>query len=298
MSFAKANGIKIWYDTFGKKKDPVILLLMGGCCQGILWPVEFCEGLAKEGFFVIRYDYRDAGLSTCFDFEKSPYTLMDMAKDTLGLLDFLDIQKASLVGLSTGGAIAQILAVEHPERVQSLSLIATSLDFTSVRRALEGLPHEGPLSPPTKEYVISMRELLSQAGGEFLEQRIKRWELLNGVKTPLNKDHNRDLQRLFLSRLIYSEGLKNHILANALSEEIIRTVPYKVTHPTLILHGAVDPLFPPDHATALMQAIPSATCHIIEGMGHVPNPSFFNRWISEIKKLVETKEKTGFVSVR
>lgn len=285
MSFAKANGIDIWYETFGTKENPAILLLMGACCQGILWPIEFCEKLVKAGFFVIRFDYRDAGLSTCFDFEKSPYTLTDMAKDAIGLLDFLNIQKFSLIGLSTGGPIAEILAVEHPKRVQSIALIATSLDFTSYRRALAGLPHEGPLSSPTKDYVIFMQKLFSQgiSDHDLLKQRIEGWEVLNGYKVPLDKKHNSDLQKLFLSRLTYPEGLKNHLLANHLSEDLIRTIPHKVKTPTLILHGTEDPIFPLDHLQALAHAIPHATWRLVEGIGHIPNPLFFDIWISEIR---------------
>lgn len=78
-------------------------MVMGGCCQGILWPTEFCQKLADEGFYVIRYDHRDAGFSTCFDFETDPYDLIDMAKDAIGLLDYLEVEKTHLFGLSMGG---------------------------------------------------------------------------------------------------------------------------------------------------------------------------------------------------
>src|ERR1700722_20304356 len=90
---AKANEIDIWYETFGDEKSKPLLLIMGGCCQGVLWHRQFCESLADEGFYVIRYDHRDSGFSSCYDYETNPYGLMDMAKDAIGLLDAIGIQK-------------------------------------------------------------------------------------------------------------------------------------------------------------------------------------------------------------
>ena len=121
-NIAHANGIDIWYETFGTPTDPAYLLITGGGgCQGILWPTYFCERLAKEGFYVIRYDNRDSGFSTCFDFNTNPYTLSDIAKDAIGLLDFLRIEKAHVFGLSMGGLVAKIMAAHYPQRIFSIS---------------------------------------------------------------------------------------------------------------------------------------------------------------------------------
>ena len=110
---AFANGIHICYETFGQKSQPSLLLIIGGCCQGIMWPREFCELLAQN-FFVIRYDHRDTGYSSCFDFKTGPYTILDLAKDAIGLLDALDVDKAHLCGLSMGGPIAELMAAHYP----------------------------------------------------------------------------------------------------------------------------------------------------------------------------------------
>ena len=145
MARAKANGIEIEYETFGSRKDPALLLIMGLGAQLTLWPESLCEGLAGQGFFVVRYDNRDVGLSTDFDKwgvpnlmgafaslmkgEKveTPYLLPDMAADATGLLDALELDRAHMVGASMGGMIAQLVAATHPQRTRSLvSIMSTS----------------------------------------------------------------------------------------------------------------------------------------------------------------------------
>ena len=139
---ASVNTINTWYETFGKKNNPALLLIMGACTQGILWTTEFCELLSARGFFVIRYDHRDVGLSTYFNFEKEPYDLLDMAKDAVGLLDYLKISSAHLLGLSIGGPIAELISIHFSDKVLTLTLIATSYDFRPMNRAYAGLPEE------------------------------------------------------------------------------------------------------------------------------------------------------------
>ena len=139
MAKVKANGIEIEYETAGDKADPALLLVMGLGAQLTIWPDSFFEGLAQQGFYVIRFDNRDTGLSTGFDSwgvpnlpaavqkvmkgEKvdAPYLLKDMAADAIGLLDALDIQRAHMVGASMGGMIAQIVAAKFPQRTLSTS---------------------------------------------------------------------------------------------------------------------------------------------------------------------------------
>lgn len=117
MPIAKANNIDIWYETFGNINDEPLLLIMGGCCQGILWPTEFCKQLAASGFYVIRYDHRDTGLSTYFDYEKHPYDIRDLTEDAIGLIDYLKIKKCHAVGLSMGGPISELLSIKYPSKL-------------------------------------------------------------------------------------------------------------------------------------------------------------------------------------
>ena len=115
------KSINIWYETFGNETDQAILLIMGNSAQGIMWPDDFCQTIANNNRYVIRFDNRDTGLSTCLDFDETPYNLFDLAKDALGLLDALQIKKAHIVGLSMGGSIAQLLAITNADRIFSIT---------------------------------------------------------------------------------------------------------------------------------------------------------------------------------
>src|SRR5262245_20437711 len=139
-NMVQANGIEIFYETFGDEKNPAFLLIMGGGGQGVCWPKEFCQKLAAKGYYVIRYDQRDSGLSTCIDIEKNPYDLQDMAKDGLGLLDALHIEKAHLFGLSMGGPIAEIMSLLAPQKVESIAMMGSCMDYRPLNLALSGEP--------------------------------------------------------------------------------------------------------------------------------------------------------------
>jgi pimeloyl-ACP methyl ester carboxylesterase len=288
---ASANGIEIWYETFGQKDHPPLLLIMGGCCQGIMWPSEFCERLAEEGFYVIRYDHRDTGYSTCFDSDKNPYNLMDLMKDALGLLDALKVKKAHLCGLSMGGPIAELLAVHYPERVETITLIATSCDFRPMNLAYQGLPaEEGTLTRTKDVYLSWMNKFLAgppKNQEEALEQRMSCWHILNGSVIPFEEDRYEELHRLFLSRSRYPESIKNHVLVCLNSEELVKTAPGQVKVPCLIIHGTEDPILPPDHGEALAKAISGSEFLLVQGMGHVPNCHFYDLMIKGIKRLTK-----------
>lgn len=288
---AKVNGINIWYETFGNKKNPSLLLIMGGCCQGVLWPREFCERLAAEGFYVIRYDHRDSGLSTCFDFETNPYNLMDMTQDAVGVLDIIGIERAHLFGVSLGAFLSEIMAAYYPERVNSILLLSSSCELRPMNLAYAGLPpeKEAIYSPPTEEYLTWMQEFMKlspQTEEERLAQRIDGWNKLNGQKFPLDERINREVHQEFLSRLRYPQGILNHIamLNTRDSEDLFRSTPSKIRVPTVILQGSEDPLFPPDHGTGLAQKIKHSKYFLVEGMGHVPSDHFYDLYIRILKE--------------
>jgi pimeloyl-ACP methyl ester carboxylesterase len=140
MPRAQTNGIELEYESFGDPSKPTVLLIMGLGVQMLGWDERFCNLLADRGFHVVRFDNRDIGLSTKIeggrapnplelmggDFSSASYTLDDMADDTAGLLDALDVEAAHVVGVSMGGMIGQTLACRHPERVLSLTSIMSS----------------------------------------------------------------------------------------------------------------------------------------------------------------------------
>lgn len=286
---AQANGIEIWYETFGSSKDPAFVLMMGGGgCQGVLWPVDFCEKLAQKGFYVIRYDNRDAGFSTCFDFHKSPYTLLDITKDTVGLLDHLKIQKAHFFGVSMGGLVAKIMAAYYPERTISIAFMASTCDVRPMNLALQGLPpEEGLLSSPFENYLAAIQQVTKNASkteeGE-LEQRVAIWHMMSGSKIPFDKDFYRSLHKECLLRTKRPDVLMNHFLCSALSEELVRQVPSQITVPALIIQGSEDPVFRPDHGEALAKAIPGSTYVFVKDLGHVPNKYFDEFFIEVLTK--------------
>jgi pimeloyl-ACP methyl ester carboxylesterase len=288
---AKANGIDIWYETFGEKENPALLLIMGGCCQGVIWHRDLCNSLADEGFYVIRYDHRDSGLSTCFDYEKDPYDLMDMTKDAVGVLDAAGIIKAHLFGVSMGGLISELLAAYYPEKVHTITLLGSTCDIRPMNLALAGqAPEENALySPPRPHYLAWMKEFMKlspETHEEKLAQRMEGWNRLNGQIYPLDEKINREMQTEFLLRLRYPQGMINHIamLNTQSSEEHVRTAPAEIRVPAVILQGSEDPIFPPDHGEALSRAIVGSEYIPVEGMGHIPNEHFYDLYIDVLKR--------------
>lgn len=285
----QTNGIDCWYETFGEKENPALLLVMGGLCQGILWPTEFCEQLAAEGFYVIRYDHRDSGFSTCFDYQKHPYDLLDMAKDAIGLLDSLVIEKANICGLSMGGPIAELMAVLFPHRVQSLTLMATSCDLRPSSLAYDKEATQGLSLPrPTEKYLTWMHHFLQkepQSESEKLEQRVECWSILNGSVVPFEEERYREIHAEFLQRLKHPASLTNHLDAIKNSFQMIIDVPFQVNVPTVVIHGTEDPILPPSHGETLANSIRGAKSVLIEGFGHVPNCQFYPQFINEIKSI-------------
>ena len=148
---AKIQGMDLWYQTFGDKKNPAFLLVMGSGCQGILWPDVFCQKLVSLGLYVIRFDLRDTGFSSSFDYQKNPYNLLDMAQDCILLLDHLKITKAHVMGTSMGGTIAELIGAYFSQRVESLILMATTADLRNVVNAILGEEKNLPLSDPSSD---------------------------------------------------------------------------------------------------------------------------------------------------
>lgn len=294
---AHLKRLNLWHETFGKPTNPALLLIMGGFSQGILWPVEFCEQLATAGFYVIRYDNRDTGFSTHFNFEHSSYDLLDMAQDAVDLLDFLKVKNAHIFGISMGGPIAELIAAYFPEKVRTLNLMATSCDFCPLIRSLSSVPTEEKdegLSSPTEEYIISISTFLNFPANtleEKLELRLNSWRICNGSTFPLEETSLREIHKEHLIRSQNMPNNENHILAIKKSQSLIRSVPFQVKVPTVIFHGSEDPIFQLDHGAALAQAIPHAKYVFVKGMGHVPNPYFYDLFVDELSKLAGITSK-------
>ncbi|MCE5316817.1 MAG: alpha/beta hydrolase [Parachlamydia sp.] len=226
------------------------------------------------------------GLSRCVDFEKNPYTLSDLAKDAIGLLDALHLKKAHLFGLSMGGPIAEIMAVHYPDRIASIAIMASHFDYRSFNLALAGLPMEqGLLSTPRESYLQSVdaiKKMPSTTEEEQVEQKYQAWQLLNGSVFPLEEQSTKQMLSQFIRRTRHPENLLNYRKAIGLSEELVKAIHSQVTVPTVIFYGSEDPIMGSDHAEAMAKAIAHSKYFYLEGMGHLPNPHFYEFLITEV----------------
>jgi len=272
MACARANGLDIEYDTFGQREDPPILLIMGLSAQMIAWPTDFCQMLASSGHFVVRFDNRDAGLSSklehlgvpdimkimaAFQEKKpvqAPYTLSDMALDVLGLMDALDLDKAHICGLSMGGMIAQVMAIEHPERMVSL----ISMESTT------GEPDLPPAKPEARDALF--RAPPPDREG-YIAHMIRVFRSFAGGSNAFDEALERELSGLAYDRALYPFGFVRQ-LAAVLASGGRRAALRSVSVPALVIHGADDPLLPVEHAKDTADAIPQARLLVVKGLGH------------------------------
>lgn len=278
MSQYQANGLTLEAETFGDAMHPAIVLIMGLGCQLVVWPVAFCETLAAAGFYVVRFDNRDIGLSEKIkgardpQFFKnilrsklglkvrSPYTLSDMAKDTLGLMDALGIQRAHIVGLSMGGMIAQTLALDHAERLLSLTSIMSSSNNPRLPQAKLKVQKRLVRRPKSRE-----RDALIDHGAET-------WMVLASPHAIASEDERRALATLSVDRSIYPRGYIHQLLAILASGSRHKRLP-EIKLPTLILHGEDDPLVPVAAGYEQAKLIPGAQLEVLKHMGHdLPAP--------------------------
>ena len=272
MARATANGIQIEYDTSGDPSTEPLLLIIGLGAQMIAWDDDLCRDLAGRGHYVIRFDNRDVGLSTKFEEagvphlieligkamagEKVtvPYTLDDMADDSVGLLDALGIRKAHICGMSMGGMIAQTIAIRHPSRVLSLISIYSNTgnpELPQPKPEIMGLL----ITPPPKEREANIEHTFgifkTIAGPGFLFD--EKW-----ARKILAESYDRSFYPQGMDRqlaAIIAHGNRGPALAS-------------VKVPTLVIHGTGDPLVPVEGGKDTAKAIPGAELLLIEGMGH------------------------------
>lgn len=264
-----ANGIEICADAFGDAGDPAVLLVMGAGASMLLWDEQFCERLADGGRFVIRYDNRDTGRTTCCPPGEPNYTLDDMAADGVAVLDAYGVEQAHIVGASMGGMITQVIGLNHPERVLTLTPIMSTPNPGATLGALDGDDAGEALSPPTPEVieaVVAGAALDWNDREAVLANRIQMFRTLAGSKYPY-EDRRDEVFAAEIDRAVNMQSSLNHgpaIAASALWHERLD----QLSVPTLVIHGTDDPILPYDHGQALAAAIPGATLLTLEGVGH------------------------------
>jgi pimeloyl-ACP methyl ester carboxylesterase len=254
----EVDGVELCTEPFGDPAEPPILLIMGTGASMLWWEDGLCRMLAEGGRFVVRYDHRDTGRSVTAEPGRPGYTGGDLVADAVGVLDAYGIDAAHLVGASAGGAFAQIVAVDHAERVRSLVLISTSA----------ALPVQRELPPPTREFgafVSSARVDWSDADS-IVDYLVAYLRVLGGTQRPFDEVEARDFVRRDIERARDPAALQNH---DAIADDGRQHGPLaSIAASTLVIHGTADPMFPLEHGQALAEAIPGARLLRLEGSGH------------------------------
>jgi pimeloyl-ACP methyl ester carboxylesterase len=268
MPHAPANGIELYYETHGDPTGRPLLLVMGLGAQMTLWEPGFCELLAREGFYVIRFDNRDVGLSTKIeggpqpdlakamagDHSTASYTLWDMADDAVGLLDHLGIDRAHIAGASMGGMIIQCMAIRHPGRVRSMTSIMSTT----------GNPAVGQPQPEAMAALLAPPPESREAA---IEQGVKTWKTIGSPGYPADEAELRARIASDYDRCFYPIGTARQLLAILATGD--RTEGLRgVRVPTLVIHGEADPLVTLSGGQATAEAVPGARLLTFPGMGH------------------------------
>lgn len=273
------NGITLAYERFGSPDDAAILLIAGTGMQLVDWPIDLVNELVQRGYQVVRFDNRDIGLSTKMseaglpDAEAIgkaleagepapvPYTLQDMAADAVGLLDALAIQQAHIVGISMGGAIAQFIAIDDPERTLSLTLLAAD----------SGNPELPVIAKPAAFADVPMPPTTVDREA-FLDWQVKTWQALAGADYPTaeaillaaaQRDFDRGFDPAGLTRQ-QTVSLVGHLESASYRLNHLETI----TAPTVVLQGTDDPLVPVASAEDIVARVPGAELRLIPGLGH------------------------------
>jgi pimeloyl-ACP methyl ester carboxylesterase len=282
------NGLAFEYESFGSASRPVVMLIMGLGAQLIRWPLRFCDKLVERGFRVIRFDNRDIGLSAKMDGApvpelamivtarmaglpvKVPYTLQDMAADTVGLMDALKIEKAHIVGASMGGMIAQLVAADYAPRVLSLTSIMSTT----------GNP---TLPPPTR---AASAVLMSRAPNPsdleaYVQHSLNTLRTIGSPGVPFDEAGARERLIAEVTRNYNPAGFGRQLAAvteNGDRREKLRGIRV----PTMVIHGADDPLVPVASGRDTADNIAGAELCIIPGMGHDLPPQYHDQVVDAI----------------
>jgi pimeloyl-ACP methyl ester carboxylesterase len=252
------NGVDLCVETFGDAGDAALLLVMGAAASMLHWEDELCERLAAGGRFVIRYDHRDTGRSVTYAPGAPGYTGDDLLADVPGVLDALEVERAHLVGMSMGGAMAQVVALDHPDRVLSLTLISSSPGFGP---DLPGMSDELRAhfdTPPPSDW--SDRDAV-------IAYLVEDERAYAARSQPFDEAERRALaERVFDRTIDLAASMTNHFVVEGGGSWRERLGELRV--PTLVVHGTEDPLFALGHAEALVHEIPVARLITLEQTGH------------------------------
>jgi pimeloyl-ACP methyl ester carboxylesterase len=286
-----SNGIELAYETFGDAGAPPVVLIMGLATQMIAWPDELCDGLARCGLFVVRFDNRDVGGSTHLTTvppprlgdivvrrRPPPYSIGDMAEDVAGLIDGLGLGDVHVVGASMGGFIAQAVALEHAGRVRTLTLIMTS---TGSRRVGQ---------PKPRIYARLLRSRVAADRSAAVSAAVETFRLIGSHGFAFDEEYVRDVAGRSWDRGYDPAGYRRQLAASASQPN--RTADLRrITVPTLVIHGLDDPLVAPSGGLAIAKAIRGSRFVGFSGMGHDLPRALWPELVREIAALAALSEQ-------
>lgn len=263
MTTAHHGDVELYYESFGSPADPTLLLINGLGSQCINFDEQWCEKFAARGFQVIRFDNRDTGLSSKFD--RFGYTLRDMAGDALAVLDAAGVRRAHALGVSMGGMIAQRIAIDHPERLLSMTSVMSRTGEAGYGESSEAALAAMMTNPPASR-------------DDYVENQVAQRRVYGSKPEWIDEQYLRERAARSFDRCFHPSGIAHQMKAMQLDGDRsagLRTV--KV--PTLVLHGDRDPLIDPSGGRRTAELIPGARYVEIEGMGHDYPAVVWDRWV-------------------
>ncbi len=277
MPMARHGDVELFYETFGGRRDPTLLLVNGLGSQCIDYAEAWCERFAVEGFQVVRFDNRDVGLSSKLDHVR--YSLADMAADGLAVLDALGVERAHVMGVSMGGGIVQRFAIDHPARLLTMT---SAMSTTG----------EDGYGLATPDALAMLRAEPATSREEYIEMQVKSVAAYGSAPGWTDETDTRTRAAAAYDRCFYPKGRARQLkatLADGSRTDALRNV----RTPTLVLHGSRDAIIDPSGGRRTAEVMPNARYVEIEGLGHDYPPSVWDRWVTTWSDFVREALSAG-----